>query len=262
MDGEGKNQSEMTELSTDIRNKLNQAKWEITHSVEAASWRSDPKAREARKELLILDQSMNPDPDIPPKVLKVETKEGEYISIRRGEGNNLYLAEDSNGIFGSKTLFNVAAKDLPDGAIGVLLVPTGASCKNNSILEEFPDEDVPWSYMEYLLSVGVKYNSNDWKVDFGATTLVKRIGNNFYILDRGKSDKYDHQPIISKINPIEGKLQLYTADMYLSEEEIKVKRDWYNTRARFYVLIKGSTTKETSDKKIYNLIPQTAKVAV
>lgn len=246
MDGEERNQNnEMSEFKTGIQNKFNSIKYDTQRTIEAANWRINTDAKNAREELLQIRGEISIDPNSPPHFLKVEVDGKEYVSTRRIEGAQLYTVEDvDNNSFDSKTLFGIARSQILDGSIGVLYVPQSAECINNSISEKFPEGDRYWSFFEYVLASGEGYNSKDWKVSFGTTTLVKKIGNKLFILDENESDKYDHLPLVRQLDPKDGKYELSKSTGYLSDEELKAKRSWYDTRARFYNLVKGSSEKQ------------------
>lgn len=262
----------MTETTTDIRLKgrqlktrLDRLRWNVSTYLHAIDWRLNPDARRARQTLLPIRDELKIDADNPPKVLRLKTGEGEHISIRRLEGDTIYSYDDTAGLEEPTTDFFVNADLLPEGAIGVLVVPSGAKCLNKELLEKYPPEELGNWNMEVALADNVPYQEKDWKIDAAAITLVCKQNGRFFILGSRENvgerlpDIYDKQDTVFTTSPDSGDLlHLGTIGSYLSVAESNVKRHWYKTRARFYVLVKGSGSSKKT-KRVSSLVERPAE---
>lgn len=252
----------MSELQERLRQEVASFHIEAARTFRAIDWRLDHKARSARQELHALKEAIQVDADNPPKTLQVEAGSGEYTSVRRVEGNKVYRAKDDSlvGVYGSETIFEVASQALSDRAIGVLVVPSGVECQNEELIEKYPPDTLAnWNF-EAAMADGVPYKDTDWKISTASVTLIVRRGNNVYILgstgDIGERalDRFDSQEIVSLLKPDKkGMLRLGTVSRYLSQSELDVKRKWYDTRARFYVMVKGSSDVQTRRRPVAEL---------
>jgi hypothetical protein len=231
---------------------------EISLRKQTVEWRLDHHAKIAREELLSLQPVFHPDLENPAKVLEIKTKDKEYVSIRRLQGDQLMRAADTpSDSWNSSTIFEVDPRFLPEGSIGILVFPSTASCTNQEIWENYNLED-SWGQgfeLEYALYYGAEYHGKDWKVCGPVTTFVKNQDGRIYRL-WDIQDQFDHKPSLNRIEPnSSGKLEIYSSGSYQTDEEIKVKRELWEKLAVFYVLIEGKSNKDRDMQKLTRLVP-------
>ncbi len=228
---------------------------EIGRTFQAIDWRLDPKASSARQELLKLKSAIAVDINNLPATLRIEAGEEEYFSIRRIEGDQLYRKEDSHDVYDSKTIFGIPATTIPDGVIGVLIIPNRAKCQNEELSQRYPDNTFSGWVFEAAMADGIPYQRKDWEIKNGSPILISRKGDNVYLLGgtellgQRTIDKFDEQDIISLLKPDkDGKLNLHEEAQYLSPTERDTKRRWYSNMTRLYVMVRGSGETKKTDK--------------
>ncbi|MCJ7829627.1 hypothetical protein MUP50_00870 [Patescibacteria group bacterium] len=246
-----------------IYNRIIHAKHAIIDTAIAVDWRTDRDARQAREELVLIKNSMRDiiDPNNPPRVLDFIIGDKEYVSIRRIQGADLYISQDVDGdAWKSKTIFAISKDKMPEGTVGLLFFPDAAECLNEDILKSFPEEEaLLLPYFDWVIANEVPYKQNDWKINFAQREFIKRIGDSFYRLN-DRLDKFDHLPGISRVKPVNSKIFVGEKSFYINKEELKMKRDWYDTRARFYVLMEGSSKKDTIGENVNQVVPKNVLV--
>lgn len=251
----------MSETSINIHNKIESLKHNVKDTALAIDWRMDPKASDAREELLrILPEIESLGSESLPKILQLNIDGDQYTSIRRQEGGVLYRNEDKEeDPYGSKTIFEVDPKLFPDGSIGVLMVPVDAYLVNKELEKTLKDEEnggwMNWEFEEFIADGKHEYKPADWNLIY-KRELFKRMGNKFYKLEPHEKDKFDERPIVKIIKIIEGNLPIFTDNLYWTDKELEVKRNWYETNTRMYVLLKGSSGSEKIRIPLQNLVQQ------
>src|SRR3989304_2211520 len=222
------------EFLGDEREKISGVLEKGRRTVRSVEWRINPEAIEAREELFsVREAAVSLDYENPPGTLKLDAGGKEYVSIRRIEGSVLLRTEDNpNDIDESKTIFELYPKLIPDGGLGILIVPFPASCVNEDLAGLYRNFG-GWTFPAAIYD-GVVYNPNDWEIRLFATSFVKRIGNSFFripgsgISSFSTDDVFDnrHFPQKLEVNKT-GKVVIDVESGYLSQQEIEIRRDWH-----------------------------------
>lgn len=255
----------MSETSIDIHNKINSLKHNVKDTVSAIDWRMDPKARGVREELLrILPEIKDLGSESLPKILQLNIDGDQYTSIRRQEGSVLYRNQDKeDDPFASETIFEVDPKLFPDESMGVLMVPVDAYLVSKELEKTLKDEDdggwMNWEFKEFIAEGKHEYKPADWRLIY-RKELFKRVGNKFYKLEPYEKDRYDERPVVKIKKITDGNIQIFTDNLYWTDKELEVKRNWYEKNTRMYVLLKGSSGSEKIRIPLQNLVQQKAEI--
>ena len=192
-----------------------------------------------------------------PRILMISVGGREYTSVRRLGGDRLETEFDTpEEVEATKMTVLVPVSLLPDeGMIGVIGIPQtfNAIPKNTGDVKfinektDYNDND-GWSYyckLQFFLLGGGKYQKENW--DFSKSPVsvrsVKRIGTKFFIKKNSE--------MVEEIHPNQdGNLEVPFWGYYWEKEEVKIQKDLNNTTGIFYVLVEGSSERETKDKKV------------
>lgn len=222
----------------DYGRQIRRVSYSIQNVIESTVWRISPEASNVRSELLNILDNVNINPDTPPQVLQVDVNGRKYVSVRRKEGADILEFHDLKDLSKAEAVFGIDVSKIYDNYILLLIVPEDAKIINKELEEKFPRDYENWSWFGDTM-LYEEYRPEDWKISHGVITLAKKVGNNFYFLDRNSVDKYDMRPIVRLIHPKDNNLELYRSHRSLSDREWQVKKGWYETKSRLYLLVEG-----------------------